>query len=118
MSETCQNMYEESIKCNEHIPFNYTAYYEDSEEWEETLNNVTCAFLESVQQANNAIASNSYSMTFYATISSPSSLSGGQFFLVGAAVAFVGAAVVAVRSKNSKTIGQDLNAAFVDGVIA
>ena len=57
-------------------------------------------------------------MTFYATISSPSSLSGGQFFLVGAAVAFVGAAVVAVRSKNSKTIGQDLNSAFVDGVIA
>merc|ERR1711865_879210 len=61
ISETCQQMYEDSIKCNEYIPYNYTAYYDEAEEWEETMNNVTCAFIESVQQETEetVVASNS-----------------------------------------------------------
>ena len=118
-------MYEDAIKCNEYIPFNETAYYDDEgalEEWAETTNNVTCAFIEAVQKGlvdeDGVVteeASNSYSMSFHATMSSQANVSGGQFFFVaGAAVAFVGAALFVVRRKmRSKLANQDLNTAFV-----
>lgn len=114
--------YEESIKCNEYLPFNYTAYYEDEEalgEWNETLSADTCAFIEKIQK-NAAVSSNSYSMRFYSTMSSQANMSGQSFFVFGAAVAAVGAAIVAVRRRDSKSIGEDMDSAFVtmDGVQA
>lgn len=105
-------MYEESIKCNEYIPFNYTAYYDEAEEWEETMNNVTCAFLESVQRESTTASSNSYSMAFSAV----GSVSGRQLFFVGTTiVGFVGAAIFVFIRRNSKNIGKDLNDALVYG---
>ena len=122
ISETCQQMYEDSIKCNEYIPYNYTAYYDEAEEWEETMNNVTCAFIESVQQETEetAVASNSYSTSFYTTMNNnKASINGGNFYVAGAVVALVAAAIVVIRQKNTKTIkGQDLNSAFVDGGVS
>lgn len=115
VNEFCMKTYEESIKCNEYLPFNYTAYYEDEEalgEWNETLSADTCAFIEKVQR-NAAVSSNSYSMTFYSTMSSQANMSGQSFFVFGAAVAAVGAAIVAVRRRDSKSIGEDMNSAFV-----
>ncbi len=44
---------------------------------------------------------------------STASISGGKVFAVGVTLAAIGAAVAA-KNKNSKTIGQDLDAAFVD----
>ena len=112
-------MYEDSLKCNEYIPYNYTAYYDEAEEWAQTMNNVTCAFLESVQidqeSANEVVSSSSYSMSFYKSYANSQSISGGNFYVAGAAVALVGAAVVAIRHQNQKTIGQDLDTAFVYG---
>jgi len=122
ISETCQQMYEDSIKCNEYIPYNYTAYYDEAEEWEETMNNVTCAFIESVQQETEetVVASNSYSTSFYTTMNNnKASINGGNFYVAGAVVALVGAAIVVIRQKNTKSIkGQDLNSAFVDGGVS
>merc|ERR1712086_1102423 len=135
ISETCQQMYEDSIKCNEYIPYNYTAYYDEAEEWEETMNNVTCAFIESVQQEieETVVASNSYGdvdgdvegegdgpTSFYTTMNNKrTSINGGNFYVAGAVVALVGAAIVVIRQKNTKTIkGQDLNSAFVDGGVS
>eukprot|EP00554_Chaetoceros_debilis_P004442 CAMPEP_0194095142 /NCGR_PEP_ID=MMETSP0149-20130528/56674_1 /TAXON_ID=122233 /ORGANISM="Chaetoceros debilis, Strain MM31A-1" /LENGTH=509 /DNA_ID=CAMNT_0038781079 /DNA_START=35 /DNA_END=1564 /DNA_ORIENTATION=+ len=149
ISETCQQMYEDSIKCNEYIPYNYTAYYDEAEEWEETMNNVTCAFIESVQQETEetVVASNSYGdddddgdgdvdgdgdgegdgegegdgpTSFYTTMNNKrTSINGGNFYVAGVVVALVGAAIVVIRQKNTKTIkGQDLNSAFVDGGVS
>uniref|UniRef100_A0A7S3QCK4 Uncharacterized protein n=1 Tax=Chaetoceros debilis TaxID=122233 RepID=A0A7S3QCK4_9STRA len=119
VAETCQQVYEDSLKCNEFIPYNYTAYYDEAEEWEETMNNVTCAFIESVQaeqeSSNEVVSSNSYTSSFYKSSANAQSINGGGFYVAGAAVALVGAAVVAVRHQNKKTIGQDLNSAFVYG---
>jgi hypothetical protein len=108
-------MYEESIKCNEKLPFNYTAYYDEIDEWEETTNNVTCAFIESVHSANTAISSNSYSMAFYSVTGAQSNMSGAQFLVFGAAVAAIGAAFITIKRRRSKTIGQDLDDSFVYG---
>ena len=112
-------MYEESIKCNEYIPYNYTAYYDEVEEWEETMNNVTCAFIESVQQETEETlaASNSDSMSSYTEMNNnKASINGGNFYVAVAVAALVGAAIVVVKQKKTKTIkGQDLNSAFVDG---
>merc|ERR1712086_94946 len=156
ISETCQQMYEDSIKCNEYLPYNYTAYYDEAEEWEETMNNVTCAFIESVQQETEetVVASNSdgdgdgdddddgggdgdgdgdgdgegegegegegVTTSFYTTMNNKrTSINGGNFYVAGVVVALVGAAIVVIRQKNTKTIkGQDLNSAFVDGGVS
>jgi hypothetical protein len=49
MYEICEELYEDSVKCNERIP--YTSYYYD-EEWEQTKNRKTCAFMEAIQKGN------------------------------------------------------------------
>ena len=138
ISETCKGLYEESLKCNENILFNTTVYYDVAEEWAETTNYVACSFIEEVMQETNATSnassgksvvssksytktapSNSYTMSSYSTYSnSKQSITGGGggggFYSAGAAVVIVGAAFVAVRrARNLKSIGKDLNDAFV-----
>ena len=118
VSETCERIYEESLKCNEYIPYNASAYYEEAEEWAETMNNVTCAFLEEMQQEaegeGEVVSYTAYQMSFYSSYSAyHQSITGGRYYVAGAALVIVGAAMIAVRKHNAKAIGGDLNAAFV-----
>ncbi len=117
VSESCKKVYEDSLKCNEYIPYNATAYYDEADEWAETTNNVTCAFLEYMQRKSEGTVASSNKYTMSSTsmfTNSQQSISGGSFYTAGAALIVVGAAVVVVQNKKSKSLGKDdLNKAFV-----
>ena len=131
----CEQLYEDSLQCNENIPFNYTAYYDDEgvvEEWEESMNNVTCAFLESVQKgevdnytvvtstvtpsstSSSSVAETvtAYTMSFYnAVTSNTAQVSGQSYTYALVAVGAVGAAIFAA-GRQRKAGGEDLNEAL------
>lgn len=53
MLEICERVYEDSLKCNDHLSLAYYQNGDDdgnNDEWSETLNEQTCAFIEAVQQ--------------------------------------------------------------------
>lgn len=54
--EICEQLYEDSAKCNAQLPYQSKVYYgEDDEvdaEWYETQDATTCSFLEAVQKGN------------------------------------------------------------------
>ena len=121
INEMCEQMYENSLKCNEKIPFNYTAYYDEEgvvEEWEESMNNVTCAFLESVQKGEDVstftvvtTAVSSGVSNFYDTITDnlDIDLSNEQYAAIGlVALGAVGAGIYVSR-RNRKIDSVDIN---------
>lgn len=67
--EICEKIYEDSLKCNENLQLNVTAYLNENgyydeqvfEEWNETITEKACAFLEAVQKGE--IDSNGYAST-------------------------------------------------------
>merc|ERR1712113_815608 len=56
--EICERLYEDSLKCNENLELNVTAYMNENgyydeqifEEWNETITEKACALLEAVQK--------------------------------------------------------------------
>ncbi len=127
-------MYQESLKCNEHLPFNTTKYYKEADEWKETMDDKTCEFLEAIQSNdesnsdsdsgstrgrtnNSSVSSNSYTMSYNTyTTSSQSSLTGGNLSYaagVGAlALVGIGFAAVSITGRNSRSIGKGMEDAF------
>ena len=85
------------------------------DEWNETMSSTTCAYIEEYQR-NAVVSSNSYSISFsgYLSSSQGKAYGGGQsMYVFGGALAAVGAAIVVVRNRDSKSIGDNLNSAFV-----
>ena len=108
-------LYEKSLlKCNENIPFDTTFYYDAAEEWAETMDSDTCAFLEATSDEAITRSTSSLRVSFKTYSIPKKSITGGGFYSVGAALVIVGAVIVAVRrTKSSNTIGKDLDNALV-----
>ncbi len=106
------------------------------------MNNVTCAFLEAMQKdslngnkdggrtsssSTKVLSSeNSYTMHFYGTTSTMTNVkesitSGVHFYTMGIALVTIGTALIAIRGvvvtimhhRNTKTMGTNLNDAFI-----
>lgn len=135
--DICQNMYEESAKCNAFLPkpaaeenenqyYQKNAdYYEYDEEWEQTKNPFACAFMEAVQKGNIDkygivhLSKNAYFKDYINKVNNdylPEGyyLTDNQFFaIVGATIFCFALAIYGIMKPNKTVQNTELKASLV-----